>query len=607
MVAVPPPRWWASTWAFCILLVVLTVAAYSPVRLNPFIDYDDPAYVSENQHVLSGLHWNTVVWSFTTTEQQNWHPLTWLSHAVDCQFFGTNAGAHHLSSLCLHAINVVLLFLLLQTVTGRRECCFLVAALFALHPFNVDSVAWIAERKNLLSTLFFFLSLGAYGWYARKPGWRRYALLCLMFILGLLAKPMLVTLPFVLLLTDYWPLQRVEGWTPPAEFFPVPQTSVKQLLLDKLPLLALAGISSAITLFAQQKAMQRLQDIPLVARLENAVASYFLYVFKTFWPSGFAVHYPNLFSPFSVDPVGIEAWGPFVAGLFLLVAVSWIAWQQRRVRPYLFIGWLWYLGTLVPVIGVVQVGIQGMADRYAYIPLIGLFIIVSWGAAEIADHLRLNFAWRSTAVALMLAALSLLTFRQVGYWRTSYALWMHARDVTRNNTRALDHIGYQLMVQHRPDDALQYFKEAARVGPTDADSHLMVAANLQDSGRLREAIPEYEVVVRGSDDPQQIVFSYFNLCLVFGELGEFSRSHEAFSRARSTNSELTEAKIRELQGMVSAQPSDEGFLRLGLVAEQVGQTTDARTDYEQALRLNPRRIETQRALQHLLSTQPNTP
>jgi hypothetical protein len=599
-----PARWWARRWVICLFLVAITAAVYSPLRNHPFIDYDDPGYVTNNQHVLSGLNWETLVWSFTTTEQTNWHPLTWLSHALDCQLFGANAGAHHLTNLFLHVLNVVLLFLILDAATGRRGCSLIVAALFALHPFNVDSVAWIAERKNVLSMVFFLLTLAAYGWYARKPNWKRYGLVGLLFILGLLAKPMLVTLPFVLLLADFWPLQRIADWTPASERLAMPQKSATQLLLEKLPLLAISAVSSAVTVIAQKKSIQPLQVMPFAARLENAVASYFLYLWKTVWPSGFAIHYPSPFDPLLADTGGLSAWAACAAGAFVLIVVSWIAWRQRVARPYLVTGWLWYLGTMVPVIGIVQVGMQGMADRYAYVPLIGIFVILSWGAAEAAEEFRVKPAWRFAAAALVIAVLSFLTVRQVGYWRSSEVLWSHAIDVTRDNSVAEDHVGNLLAAQHR-SDALPYFEEAARVDAYDPTSHLAVAAHLQDQGRLKDAIQNYKVVVHESTDPQQVVFGYVNLCIIFGELGDFARAHEAFTRAQLKSPELTGGTIREMNGMVTAHPTDEGYLRLGLLLEQVGMTGEARAAYRLALQANPGRAEAQRSLDHLAAADPD--
>jgi len=583
-------------------LLALTTVVYFPVCNYPFVNYDDQYYVVQNPHVRAGLSFDTLVWSLTTTEQANWHPLTWLSHALDCQLFGLNAGWHHLTSLYIHGLNVLLVFLLLETVTRERIRSFLVAVFFAIHPFNVDSVAWISERKNVLSTLFFLLTLGAYGWYARKPDLRRYALVFLLFALGLAAKPMLVTLPFVLLLLDYWPLQRISGWNEKGRCFPIPQQAWPRLLIEKLPLLALALASSLATVVAQKGVILALREMPPANRVANAVASYAFYLWKTFWPSGLAVYYPNPFDPGIVGPVDPVAWLAFAGGVLLLPVVTWVVWQQRRDRPYLVTGWLWYLGTLVPVIGIVQVGMQGMADRYAYIPLMGVFVITAWGTAEIADRFRLEPTFRAASAIALIALLVFLTFRQVGYWRSSYDLWTHALAVTSRNSLANDQIGELLVnTEHRPE-ALPYFEAAARIDPYDPTSHQWIAWHLQGQGQLQDAIRNYEVVVRESQDPSQLVFADINLCVLFGELGDYARAHEAFAHAWRTDPQRTEAEIRRLAEDVSAHPADEGYLRLGLLLNQGGQLADARTAYQKALALNPNNWEAQSALDHLPST-----
>ncbi len=599
----PPTRWWMHRWAICAFLAVLTAAVYSPVRTHPFIDYDDVGYVTQNLHVQDGLSWDTLRWSLTATEQTNWHPLTWLSHALDCQLFGLNAGAHHITSLVIHVINVVLLFLLLETVTGAAGRSFLVAALFALHPFNVDSVAWIAERKNVVSTLFFLLTLGAYGWYARKPEWKRYAWVAGFFVLGLMAKPMLVTLPFVLLLLDCWPLQRIAGWSKGSEQFPVPQASMWRLVTEKLPLFALSLASCVVTVIAQQKAIQPAELVPYIDRLQNAAASYALYIGKAIWPSGFAVYYPYLFDATLATKPGLLEWSAVIIGVFLLTAGSWLAWRQRRQRPYLATGWAWYVGSLVPVIGIVQVGTQGMADRYTYVPLIGIFVIAAWGLAEIADHFQIRAVWREAVVAAVLVSLSLLSVRELRYWRSDYDLWTHALQVTKNSYFANDQVGNMLAAAHQPD-ALQYFEEAARIAPRDPTSHEALAASLQDKGQLREAIQDYEVVVHGTLESSHLVFSYTNLTVIFGELGDYRRAREAFARAVGEDSQATSGVISGLARQVSAHPADEGYLRLGLLLEQAGEIAQARVAYENALKLNPNRLEAQKALEHLeLTTQ----
>lgn len=589
-------------WLLCSFLAVLTAAVYFPVCTYPFVNYDDQYYVVQNRHVREGLSFDTLVWSLTTTEEANWHPLTWLSHALDCQLFGLHAGWHHLTSLFIHELNVLLLFLLLETVTRARSRSFLVALLFTIHPFNVDSVAWIAERKNVLSTLFFLLTLGAYGWYARKPKLKRYALMVLLFAMGLASKPMLVTLPFVLLLLDNWPLQRISGWSEKSQLFPVPQQPWPRLFAEKLPLLALALASSMATLMAQKSVILALREMPPANRLANAVASYAFYLWKTFWPHGFAVYYPNPFDPGVVGPVAPAAWLAFGGGVLLLPAATWMVWQQRRDRAYLVTGWLWYLGTLVPVIGIVQVGMQGMADRYVYIPLLGIFVIAVWGAAEIADGFRLTRVFRGASAATLIAVLAFLTSRQVGYWRTSYDLWAHALAVTSRNSLANDQIGELLAAAEHQPEALPYFEAAARIDPYDPTSHQWLAWNLQGRGKLKDATQNYEVVVQESQDPSQLVFAYVNLCVLFGELGDYTGAHEAFAHALRTDPQRTEAEIRRLADDVSAHPADEGYLRLGLLLNQGGQLAAARAAYEKALALNPNNWEARSALDHLQTT-----
>jgi protein O-mannosyl-transferase len=588
-------------WVLCFFLVALTAAVYFPVRSYPFVNYDDQYYVVQNPHVQAGLSFATLVWSLTTTEQANWFPLTWLSHALDCQLFGLNPGWHHLTSLFIHGLNVLLLFLLLETVTGARGRSFLVAVFFAIHPFNVDSVAWISERKNLLSTLFFLLTLGAYGWYTRRPELKRYALIVLVFALGLAAKPMLVTLPFVLLLLDNWPLQRISGWSEKGQFFPVVQRAWPRLLIEKLPLLALALASSMATVMAQKSAILALREMPPANRLANAVASYAFYLWKTFWPSSFAVFYPNPFDPGMVGPVQPVAWVALAAGVLLLPAVTWMVWQQRRDRPYLVTGWLWYLGTMVPVIGIVQVGMQGMADRYGYIPLLGIFVIAAWGTAEIADRFRLKPAFRPVLAIAVITTLAFLSARQVGYWRSSYDLWTHALAVTSRNSLANDQIGELLVAGDHPPEAMPYFEAAARIDPYDPTSHQWIAWRLQGQGQLKDAIRNYQIVVRESQDPAQLVFADVNLCVLFGELGDYARAHDTFAHALRTDPQRTEAEVRRLAEDVSAHPADEGYLRLGLLLDQGGQLADARAAYKKALALNPKNWEAQSALDHLQS------
>src|ERR1700733_4997519 len=433
--------------AICLLLAVATLALYSPAIGHPFIfNYDDDIYVLNNAQVKAGLTWQTMRWTLTSTDSANWHPLTWLSHAMDCQLYGLNPAGHHFTSVLFHTLNVVLLFLLLAHATKRTGRSFLVAALFAVHPFNVESVAWIAERKNVLSTFFFLLTIGAYGWYALKPNLKRYLAVAALFVLGLASKAMVVTLPCVLLLLDFWPLRRIKGLSPAEKTLPVPQVPFWRLALEKLPLLALSAATSAVTVFAQRSGGAMRLQLPLGVRLANAIYAYALYVWKALWPAWLGLFYPH-------PGATLAKWQLALAALFLL-AVSAVAWWQRAARPYLITGWLWFLGTLVPVIGLVQVGEQAIADRYAYIPLIGIFVMAVWAAADLADSRRLSFPSRAKIAAVVMAVFALFTIDQLRYWRSAVDIWAHTVKVTNDNFLAEQNLGAALLAADRYPEAL---------------------------------------------------------------------------------------------------------------------------------------------------------
>jgi protein O-mannosyl-transferase len=580
-----------AIYIWCLLLGVATFAIYSPVIAHPFINYDDRDYVTENQHVQAGLSMQTLAWAFTSTDQANWHPLTWLSHAMDCEIYGLNPHGHHLTSVLIHTTNVLLLFLLLQWATGATGASAMVAALFALHPFNVESVAWIAERKNLLSTFFFLLALAAYGWYARQPSLRRYAGLAGLFALGLAAKPMVITLPLVLLLLDYWPLARIKGWATQSSAFPVPQVPWTRLLLEKVPLLALSAASAAIAVFAQRSgnAFESLGHIPLHLRIENAIYAYAKYVVKIFWPINMALIYPHPLDKLTFFQVGLFA-------IFLIV-VSLLVWQSRKQRPYAITGWLWFLGTLVPVIGLVQVGPQGMADRYAYIPAIGIFVLLVWGFKDWASSKPGISAWLKPIAVVVLAFLAILTFRQIGYWRSSEELWTHTLKVTEDNFMADDMLG-SVLVQERRPEALQYFEAAARIAPWDPASHQAVGAALQDRGDLQGAIRAYQVVLHAKD-PKILAYTYANLGVIYRELGNNAAAHLSSEQALRSDPGVVHQMIQQLSGMVQARPAAPGYLRLGLLLEGAGEAAQARSAYERALELDPGFAPARRALQSL--------
>ena len=418
-------------YVFSLLLIVLTIALYYPVKSHPFVNYDDNVYVTENLHVQSGLSWETVSWAFTTYDAGNWHPLTWLSHALDVELYDLNPGGHHQSSLLLHIANALLLFWVLQRATGFAGRSFVVAALFAVHPINVESVVWVSERKSVLSMLFFLLALGAYRWYVSKPGVGRYAVVAVMFALGLMAKPQIITLPLVLLLWDYWPLQRMSFASDPAPVvsegttsFPV--KSVRKLVEEKIPLLAIAAASAAITMKAQRAAgaVVALGMYPLSVRLSNAIVSYVRYLAKAVWPVHLAPMYPH-------PGNSLPAWQVFGALSILLVISIWAI--ERRRRRYLLVGWFWFLGTLIPMIGLVQVGRQAMADRYAYLPLLGVFIMVCWAVADWGTENHVSAAVLPAVSVVILLALTVIARRQIDYWADNVTLWTHTVEVTAPN------------------------------------------------------------------------------------------------------------------------------------------------------------------------------
>lgn len=592
----------------CLLLVVATLAVYNSVNQHPFVNYDDDRYVTENPHVQSGLSGDTLRWAFTSTSAANWHPLTWISHALDCQLFHLNAGGHHLTSLVLHALNAALLFLLLVRGTGRTGPSLVVAALFALHPINVESVAWVAERKNVLSTLFFFLTIGAYGWYALKPGWRRYLAVAALFALGLMSKPMVITLPCVLLLLDYWPLGRIRGWVSPPSLLRSTPLSLQRLCVEKIPLLALSAASAVVTLYAQQAggAMRSTLQFPLAVRLENAIVAYAMYLWKMVWPARLAPLYPH-------PGDSLAAWQTLLSALVLLVITA-VAWKLRA-RGHPLVGWLWFLGTLVPVVGLVQVGDQAMADRYAYIPLIGIFVMLAFGGADLVEQKKLGAVSSAMAAACVLLALSAATYRQLGYWSSSYDLWSHTLAVTEKNFIAQDNLGGALVLLGSPDEAYPHFEAAARINPRDPMSHSNLGAYLQLHGRPQEALEQYQMTIRLTSDSGLLAATYANLGTAYRELGNDEKARDSYQEALRLNpgqfnAYLGIGKLLEKEGKLSEaithyarsvelRPSTEGYLRLGRALQAANRRAEAIVAYQQALKLDPDLAEAQQALEGL--------
>ncbi len=553
-----PPVSATVACTLALLLVILSLALYYPARTHGFVNYDDNVYVTDNQHVKNGLTWDTVAWAFVTYDAGNWHPVTWLSHALDFQLYDLNPSGHHETNLLLHAINAAILFFVLLSATGCVGRSFMVAALWAVHPINVEPAVWIAERKTVLSMTFFLLGLGAYGWYVAKPRVERYLVVALMFALGLMAKPQVITFPFVLLLWDYWPLGRFafrhslfafrqnggadisgerqmansekrilsgEERTAKSEERQSEQRTLKGLILEKLPLFAIAIASAAITMMAQSAggSVLSLVAIPFSLRLGNAIVSYARYIGKAFWPLHLAPMYPH-------PGVSLRPWHVYSA-LFLLLAISVLVFDNRH-RRYLVVGWLWFLGTLVPMIGLVQVGRQAMADRYAYLPLVGIFLMVCWGLADGAEAKHLPRMLLPIAGAVAVLMLCVAARRQIGYWADNEVLWQHTIAVTIPNYVAEDNLGGILLKRKRTEEAIGHFRRAAAIHPTDPISTFNIGFYEQAHGELREAIEHYKLAIARTTSVPLKALALNNMGHAYSELGDDDQARECFDRAR---------------------------------------------------------------------------
>ena len=589
-----------------LILFVGTLLLYYPALNSAFVNYDDPAYVTANARVLQGLSWSNVAWAFTATVEANWHPITWISHMADVQFFGTNPRGHHLVSILLHALNALLLFLVLRRATGYLFRSAMVAALFAVHPSNVECVAWVAERKSLLSMLFFLLTLAAYDWYVSKRSPSRYAGLVLLFALGLAAKPMIVTLPILFLLWDYWPLQRIRSTgetTPP----------FLRLVAEKIPLLAIAAASSWITLVTQRSggALGNTEFLPLGQRLENAIYSYLAYIGKGIWPVRLAVFYPH--------PEGSLAAWKVIGAALLIVAITTVAWIYRKHRRYLLMGWLWYLVAMVPMIGIVQVGRQAMADRYAYLPFVGLFIIAVWGCSELLAHLKVSGPAQASIAAAVLVAYACTAFLQINYWRNSYTLFSHAVAVTSRNGIAEVNLGTALVEMGRSDLALGHFQAAADYVPRLATAHYNLGILQQQLNRSDAARCEYELAIKYSSDENETAQSHNNLGSLSLDLNDPQAAIEHFTAALRINPGkqhsllgrgIAEYRQRNLQAAVAdlyraAQiaPLAQADFWLGRALEDQGQIQAASDAYRLALRLAPGMVDARQRLDALQESQ----
>jgi protein O-mannosyl-transferase len=572
----------------CLALAASVLVLYSGVGRHPFINYDDQAYVFQNTHVMAGLKWSTLTWALTATEASNWHPITWVSHALDCQLFGLSPAGHHWMNVIIHALNTVLLFLLLWRATGAIWRSLLVAALFALHPLNVESVAWVAERKSVLSTLFFLLALGAYGHYARKPQVRRYLTVALLFVLGLASKPMVITLPFVLMILDYWPLGRIEGWSTPSTAFPVPQMRLQLLLLEKLPLLALSAGSAIITMIAQTQSEISSFALPFGVRVGTAFYAYGMYLWKAIWPVHLALIYPHPGRTLAMSK-------PLVSSLIILAALA-VGWKQRFTRPYWAAGWLWYLGTAVPIIGIVQVGVQVVADRYAYLTLIGIFVAVVWEISALADQVRVGVPARTAVASVILVALAFTSFRQIGYWKSTADVWTHALQVTENNSIAENALATEMFTQGRYQEGIAHLRNYTRLEPLDPTAHARVGADYQDHGQLTDAIREFETAVRGSAtlstlgqpglESNVLAMTYANLAICYAQLGDQMKAKENARQAAQTDANAIGEMINGLAQYLRQHPAASGYVRLGLLLQQFDKAPEAQQAFAKAHQLD---------------------
>jgi Tfp pilus assembly protein PilF len=551
------PRW--RTLGLSLILVLITVSAYNSVIHNAFVNFDDGDYILHTPQIRQGFSWNFFRWAFTTFAQANWHPLTWVSYAIDYRLFSSKPADVHLESVFIHALTAVVLFLLLQDVTASRWKSLAVSALYALHPLNVESVAWASERKTVLCMLFFMLGWWAWSRYTRQRTIGRYLAVVVAFALGLMAKPQIVTFPFVLLLWDIWPLGRLDGssrfkWS-----------SFSPLIVEKVPLFILSAASSIVTYRAQVAggAMSNLVVSSFPIRLENAVVAYARYLGKALWPAKLAVLYP-----YPVD--GLPAW-QIVAATALLLVISAIVLMAHD-RGYLAIGWFWFLGTLVPVIGLVQVGHASMADRYACLPLVGLFLMMVWGISDFAKARTIPGSWMGVAAAVVVVLMAVTTRRQVSYWHDSETLWRHALATTKDNFVAQDNLGVVLLSKGAAEEAIQHFHAAFEMQPHDPLANLYMGIYEGELGNHQAAVDHLITTVNylGDGNPEVTEQAYDQLGTEYRNLHNFPESRQSFKAALRINPADTTAEI----GM-------------GLVAERDKNYSEAVQWYSEAMLKEP--------------------
>lgn len=591
----------------CFLIAISTGLVFWQVHEFEFVDFDDTTYVLKNPDIRQAVTFESIAWAVTTVHAANWHPLTWLSHMLDVALFGLDAGKHHLVNLLFHITNSLLLFLVLRKMTGALWQSALVAALFALHPLHVESVAWVSERKDVLSTFFWMLTLGAYAVYVARPSVLKYLGVLLLLSLGLMSKPMLVTLPCVLLLLDYWPLKRFSFQACPGDSFPQNQ-SVFKLIGEKIPLFILAAISSALTYYAQNHggAVKSLDYIPFADRVANALVSYVLYIGKMICPVDLACLYPH--------PETLP-WWQVLGAILVLISVSGMALREAKTRPYLMVGWLWYLGTLVPVIGLVQVGGQAMADRYTYVPLIGLFVMMAWGMPEFLKSWRFRKIFLLIFSVVVLLILSGITWKQAGYWKDSLTLFEHAVKVTENNSGMHYNLGNALADQQRDSEAIVHYLAAIRIEPDFADAHNNLANVYRRQGDGEAAIRHYLKVLEMRPDDDGV---NYNLGMTLDDQGRTREAIAHYLSALKGMAENPDAHFKTANALFKTGAIDDAVqhyrraielkpdfvdahCNLGVVLFQSGDMAGAVAAFKAALRLKPDYPPARQYLQKALS------
>ncbi len=600
------PASWRVVAFLAVLLAMGTAAVYAPAMRNGFVNLDDPDYVTRNPHVLGGLTGADIRWALGSNyPSSNWHPLTWISHMADVQFYGTNPAGHHFTSVLLHILGVVLLFLLIERATGRALRGAAVAALFAVQPLNVEAVAWISERKSVLCVLFFLLGIGAYGWYAKRPGVGRYLCVVLFFGLGIAAKVMVIPFPFALLLLDYWPLGRLPGTDANGDarnFF----SALRTLVIEKIPLFVMAAAGGAVTVYVHSREHALTAAMPFSWRFKNAIFSYVAYLGKAIWPVGLAPYYPH--------PENTLPWTTVILAALGLAAMTLLVWRMRE-RKYLLMGWLWYLGTMLPMIGFIQTGRQGMADRFMHIPMMGLLFALVWLIGDLAaeKHWQKEIA---LAVFLLAAApFAAVTIKQIGYWKDSYTLFGHTLEVTRNNGLAENDFAVALMERGEPNLAAPHFVAAVQLSPDLASPHYNLAVLLQKQNRLDDAEHEYRAALALSSDQAEIAQSHNNLGILYLEESKYAAAMTELSAAiaidpNQQNSYIgrgtaemqmmnVDAALADFSKAAQIAPSPIALYWLGRALESKGDVQQAARAYAAALQLAPAMAEARARLEAL--------